>query len=284
MRGVKQRSSIVAVLYDGSGTTSTASLASPKFGRSMHILPNANYVPRTSSSSAYFSLLCEMREMSVVRAQPFAVGCAKCLAWILMHRSALRRGAGDPMFLKRVQCLFIPMALSLPALAVSAQGYPFSQRGSVSQTVAFTTITITYGRPVARGRALFGALVPWDSIWHPGADSATRIVFDHDALVEGQTVRAGAYSVWLIPREHSPWTLILNRKARAFHKPYPGSETEALRVEVTPEEVSQVESLAIYFPMVLRDEALMRIHWGTTSISIRIKAPFRPGHAKGVGD
>jgi Protein of unknown function (DUF2911) len=56
-----------------------------------------------------------------------------------------------------------------------AQGFPFSQRGSVSQTVAFTDITITYGRPVARGRELFGQLVPWDSVWHPGADSATRI-------------------------------------------------------------------------------------------------------------
>ena len=194
-----------------------------------------------------------------------------------MRLSTLRHGVDDPMVHKRVRSFAILTALSLGALTVSGQGYPFSQRGSVSQTVAFTTVTITYGRPVARGRALFGALVPWDSIWHPGADSATRIVLNHDALVEGQMVRAGAYSVWLIPREHSPWTLILNRKARVFHKPYPGAATEALRVDVMPEEVSLVESLAIYFPMVLRDEAVMRIHWGTTSVPIRIKAPFRPG-------
>jgi hypothetical protein len=37
-----------------------------------------------------------------------------------------------------------------------------------------------------------------------------------------------------------------------------------------------MESLAIYFPMVLRDDAVMRIHWGTTAVPIKIKAPFRP--------
>jgi len=66
------------------------------------------------------------------------------------------------------------LALAIAPNQSVAQGYPFSQRGTVSQMVAFTNISIEYGRPVARGRALFGALVPWDSVWHPGADSATH--------------------------------------------------------------------------------------------------------------
>lgn len=162
--------------------------------------------------------------------------------------------------------------------ASHAQGFPFSQRGSVSQTVAFTNITITYGRPVAHGRVLFGELVPWDSVWHPGADSATRIAFNHEVLLEGRTVKAGQYSVWVIPRDSKPWTFILNRKAHVFHKPYPGSEFDALRVEVQPESGMHMESLAIYFPVVLRDSAVMRVHWGTTMLPIRIKAPYRPLH------
>src|SRR5947207_5959296 len=107
-----------------------------------------------------------------------------------------------------------------------AQGYPFSQRGSVTQMVAFTEISVTYGRPVARGRALFGTLVPWDSVWHPGADSATRIVFDHDVLLEGHALKAGEYSLWLIPREHAPWTVIFNGAAHVFHKPFPGHASD----------------------------------------------------------
>ena len=151
----------------------------------------------------------------------------------------------------------IPLVITSAPL--SAQGYPFSQRGSVTQSVAYTNFSITYGRPVARGRALFGALVPWDSVWHPGADSATLLKFNHDILVDGKPLRAGEYSLWLIPHQNAAWTVIFSRAAHVFHKPYPGERFDVLRVDVSPEQASPMESFAIYFPMVLRDEAIMRL-------------------------
>jgi DUF2911 family protein len=168
------------------------------------------------------------------------------------------------------------LAVAVAGSPARSQGYPPSQRGTVTQNVAFTEIAVAYGRPVARGRQLFGALVPWDKIWHPGADSATRVRFNHDVLLEGKPLRAGEYSLWLIPRESAPWTLIVSRAAHVFHLPYPGEQFDVMRIDVPPEQVSSVESLTIYFPMVLRDEALMRLHWGTTAVPVRIKAPFRP--------
>ena len=171
--------------------------------------------------------------------------------------------------------LALVIALALPH-QTQAQGYPFSQRSSLTQSVALTEITVEYGRPVARARTLFGALVPWDSVWHPGADSATVITFSRDLLLDGHEVKAGEYSLWLIPRATGTWTLILNRQARTFHRPYPGAATDALRWDVTPEQGAQMESMAVYFPKVLRDEATMRIHWGTTIVPVEIKAPYRP--------
>jgi hypothetical protein len=168
------------------------------------------------------------------------------------------------------------LCTAVTAAPASAQGYPFSQRGSVTQMVAYTEISVAYGRPVARGRALFGALVPWDSVWHPGADSATRITFNHDVLVEGKPLRAGEYTLWVIPRERAPWTVIFSSAAHVFHKPYPGANFDVLRIDVTPEEASPMESFAIYFPMVLRDDAVLRLHWGTTAIPIHVKAPYQP--------
>ena len=175
-------------------------------------------------------------------------------------------------FVHAAACVMVAVACS-PA---GSHGYPPSQRGTVTQNVAFTEISVAYGRPVARGRALFGALVPWDKVWHPGADSATRVTFNHDVLLEGKPLRAGEYTLWLIPRESAPWTLIVSRAAHVFHIPYPGEQLDAMRIDLTPEQVSSVESFTIYFPMVLRDEAVMRLHWGTTALSIKIKAPFRP--------
>ena len=168
----------------------------------------------------------------------------------------------------------LAVVLVLPT-AVAAQGYPFSQRAQVTQNIALTRFTVEYGRPVARGRALFGQLVPWDSVWHPGADDATRVSFNHDVLLEGKPVKAGTYSLWLVPREHGPWTFILSRAARVSHKDYPGASLDAIRLDVIPETLSPMESMAIYFPMVLRDDGVLRIHWGTTSVSVRVKAPFK---------
>ena len=164
-------------------------------------------------------------------------------------------------------------ALLCSGHALAAQGYPASQRGSVSQNIAHTQVTLTYGRPVARGRTLFGALVAWDRIWHPGADSATRMSVSRDVLVEGKTLAAGDYTIWLLPRASAPWTVIFHRKALAFHVPYPGDDGVALRVDVTPDSASHMETMAVYFPVVVRDSAVMRIHWGTTALPIRIKAP-----------
>ena len=158
----------------------------------------------------------------------------------------------------------------------SAQGYPFSQRGSVSQTVAFTDISIEYGRPTARGRKLFGELVPWDSVWHPGADQATRISIKRDIVLEKQPVRKGTYTIWLIPREHTPWTFILSRATNIPHKPYPGAAMDALRVDVMPDQASHIETLTYFFPAVLKDETTLRLQWGETGVPIHIKAPYRP--------
>jgi hypothetical protein len=167
-------------------------------------------------------------------------------------------------------------SLTVSGLAAANQGVPFSQHGTVSQRVSHTNIAIEYNRPVARGRTLFGALVKWDTIWHPGADSATRIIFDKDVVLEDKPLARGEYSIWLIPRERAPWTLILSSASRVFHSPYPGAQHEVLRVDVAPEKSAHMEALAYYFPVVGRDSVVLRMHWGETVLPIRIRVSREP--------
>jgi hypothetical protein len=176
------------------------------------------------------------------------------------------------MELKRLSMLSVIGTAALGVL----QGVPFSQHGTVSQRVSHTNVAIEYNRPVARGRALFGALVKWDSIWHPGADSATWISFDKDVTLEGKSITKGEYSVWLIPRERAPWTLILSSASRVFHSPYPGAEHDVLRVDITPEKGAHMETLAYYFPVVARDSAVLRMHWGETVLPVRLRFNREP--------
>ncbi len=105
------------------------------------------------------------------------------------------------------------------APALDAQQQPRrSQRASVMQMLGTTRVEITYSRPVARGRTLFGALVPWGRIWNPGADTATAISVSAPVTVNGSRLPAGAYSIWAIPGEEE-WTFIFSRAHPVWHVP-----------------------------------------------------------------
>ena len=176
----------------------------------------------------------------------------------------------------RILAIAVAIVCLSPA-ASRAQGYPPSQRQAITQNVALTKFEISYGRPVAKGREIWGKLVPWNEAWHPGADRASKLTIDHDITVEGKSLKAGEYSLWLIARDgQQPWTVIFSSDAGAWHRPYPGESKDVLRVDVAPETVTHVESLTIDFPMVLADDATLRIHWGTSAVSMKIKAPYKP--------
>ena len=173
-----------------------------------------------------------------------------------------------------------PMADPLRAEAASAAPLEIipldkvrkSQAAAVSQRVANTEITVTYSRPVARGRELFGKLVPFDQVWNPGADQATAIAVTRDLQINERPLAAGKYSVWAIPRTEQ-WTLIFSKAADVYHTPYPGEAQDALRLEVRPESGPHMEVLAFYFPLVEGKDAVLRLHWGTTMVPLSIRVP-----------
>ena len=167
-------------------------------------------------------------------------------------------------------------ALALGALAtpVAAQrGAPritASQLGEVSQEIAGTRIQIRYRRPVARGRELFGALVPYGRVWTPSADSAARITLSDAVEVNGQELAAGSYGVWAIPGA-SEWTVIFNRVAEVFHLRYPPDQ-DVLRVTSTPTQGEHTETLTFAFPVADADSTLLQIRWGTTVVPLTLRA------------
>jgi len=158
------------------------------------------------------------------------------------------------------------------AAAVLLQQVPRSQHGSVTQRVGSTDISISYNRPVARGRDLFGGIVRWGRVWHPGADSATTISFSRDVSIEGHDLVAGRYTLWTIPAESpQPWTVIFSRALDVWHTPYPGESSDVLRVTVPSEQGAHMEVLAYYFPLVTPDSAQLRLHWGRTIVPLWIR-------------
>lgn len=164
-------------------------------------------------------------------------------------------------------------AISLLALVLAVSACHHEPRKSqpayVAQHLGTTTLAVRYNRPSARGRALFGGIVPYGAVWCPGADEATTFATNRQIILAGQQLAAGTYSVWAIPGP-TKWTLILSHKAHVFHIPYPAGH-DALRVDITPDSAAYEESLAFEFPLAESDHAILALRWGTTVIRIPIE-------------
>jgi hypothetical protein len=158
-----------------------------------------------------------------------------------------------------------------PAAQPAPQGPKPSQRATVSQHINDTTLTIDYSRPVARGRELFGRLVPYGRVWCPGADDATTIDVTTDVTIDGQTLPKGKYSIWAEPNADK-WVVIFNRNPNVWHTRYPAGQ-DALRVNVTPRTGSHMETLAFYFPVVDGRKGELVVHWGTVVVPLAIEVP-----------
>ena len=146
-----------------------------------------------------------------------------------------------------------------------------SERGSVSQTIDGTVITVDYARPQMRGRdSVFGRVVRRGDTWTPGANWATTLEISRSIRLNGIAVPAGKYSVWFNTGE-GEWKVNLHKNPRLFHTQHPKADEMFLTFEVAPEaEDSALEVLTFDFPRVARDGATLRFRWAWVSLPLEI--------------
>lgn len=166
---------------------------------------------------------------------------------------------------------FLTFALVLAVLGTSlAQRTPQpSPAAKVMQTVGVTDFTVTYSRPSAKGRTIFGdsALVPYGQLWRTGANSATTLEASTDFMFGGKMVPAGKYSLFTMPGG-GQWTIILNKNASASAAAYKESE-DAARIMVAPASATDfTESFTIGFSDVTDSTAHLNIGWATVQVPV----------------
>ena len=88
---------------------------------------------------------------------------------------------------------------------------------SMTQEVGLTKIQLEYSRPSAKGRIVFGKLVPYNKIWRTGANASTKITLLESVKIGSQYIDAGTYAIYTIPRKDF-WTVIIhsNTKLRSL--------------------------------------------------------------------
>lgn len=114
-----------------------------------------------------------------------------------------------------------------------------SPRDSVQVETAGATLRIDYGRPRARGREIFGGVVPWNEVWRTGANAATGFSTSRDLELGGVMVPEGSYTLFTLPTPDG-WQLIVNRQTGQWGTEYDPARDLAripMRVERTRQPV-----------------------------------------------
>jgi hypothetical protein len=163
--------------------------------------------------------------------------------------------------------------ISAIALATVVSGACRSQEKRVSphetgsQVVDGVTITITYGRPSKRGRAIFGTLVPYDQVWMPGADESTILRTGADLQIGTVRLPAGSYSLYTLPSA-SGWKLIVNKQTGQPHTEY-HAEQDVARIDMRLDQLEQsVEQLVITSVPRPEGGGELRIEWDTLRAAV----------------
>ncbi len=135
-------------------------------------------------------------------------------------------------------------------------------------------MTIDYGQPHARGRTIFGGLVPYGQVWRLGANWATRLTLDLGVRIGDLDVPRGEYTLFLLPGEQDA-ELIVSLETRQWGTDYDPSRDFG-RTPIGGRALTQeVQSLAITLEPDLPGEegalpaGTLRIAWGEAEYATR---------------
>ena len=162
----------------------------------------------------------------------------------------------------------ITLLLAVPAVAQVK--YPqASPHAVLTQTVGNTDVTIDYHRPSVKGRAIWGALVPYGSVWRTGANEATTISFSDDVTIDGKPLPKGTYSLHTIPGPNE-WTIIFNKVAKQWGSFTYKAEEDALRVTAKPHAAPMTEAMEFAVPSITTDNATFEIRWEKLAVPFTV--------------
>jgi hypothetical protein len=184
-----------------------------------------------------------------------------------------------------------------------------SPQATLNETVGVTDITIVYHRPSVRGRTLWGdvtpektaaivkatsylpqnspegtldggqgtgkefPMVPNGHVWRAGANEATRFTVTDDVLVNGQPLKAGSYSLHMIPGKDE-WTVIFNKTADQWGSYSYDAKQDALRVKAKPEWVSESQEVLGYqIPSATANTARVVLRWEKIAVPFTVEVP-----------
>ncbi|MCU0329591.1 MAG: DUF2911 domain-containing protein [Candidatus Kapabacteria bacterium] len=174
-----------------------------------------------------------------------------------------------------MKSILVALLIAACTFAVSAQELKLpvlSPTSTITQEFSTSKMEITYSRPSARGRAVFGEVVGWGEVWRTGANAATKITFGEDVSIGGKAVKAGTYALYSIPNK-SQWEIILNKGVGNWGTGGYSTADDVARFTVPAQSLpSNVETFTISIGDITFNSCTINLSWERVLVSIPVKA------------
>lgn len=159
--------------------------------------------------------------------------------------------------------------LSFLSVCLFSMAQDKEQRASppaeASGTIGETTITINYSQPAVKGRTIWGDLVPYGKVWRAGANETTSFEVSNDVSIDGKSLAAGKYGLYIIPNEKE-WTIILNSEIGWGAYDYKEAN-DVLRFNVPVKSLDESKERLTF---AVKDEGNVHVKWDKTKVSFKI--------------
>ena len=166
--------------------------------------------------------------------------------------------------------LMFAMVAALPFVSEAQLQTPApSPMGMVKQTVGITDISLEYARPSAKGRKIFGDLVPYNEVWRTGANKATAITFSDEVTIGGTKIAKGKYSVFTIPSENE-WTIIINKNTELWGSEEYKMDEDVVRLKAKAMASEMTETFTIGFSNLTNNGCTVDLSWDKTKVSFPV--------------
>ncbi len=176
--------------------------------------------------------------------------------------------------IQHMKQLFLALAMFMTVADASAQlKLPALSPGAkISQDFSTSNIEISYSRPSMRGRKIFGDLVQYGNVWRTGANSATKVKFGEDVIINGTTVKAGEYALYTIPNT-AEWEIIFNKGIGNWGTAGYEKADDIVRFKVKPRMLDKnVNTFTVNIGNITYNTCNIELAWEKTKIIIPVTA------------
>lgn len=158
-----------------------------------------------------------------------------------------------------------------------------SPKATVEQTIGVTDVKVTYARPSAKGRVIFGELVPFGQVWRTAANAGSYITFEAPVIIQGTSVPAGQYALLSFPGRQE-WRLVLNKTTRSILFAAHDTALDVLSISVPVQPCAFTETFTISFDHLTTDAATLAMSWENTRVAFTIEAPATEQALKNIDE